>query len=180
MLTIFGKKKIKEDVVTNIFVNTIFNTIDKGFSEIVGLLNDAPEFEISPKIAINNVDHFTLIVFAGNIQNIATYFNNEQGDRITELILNKLCKIYEVDYDKLCDVLKHYQCYLSKINHPSKNMLYAMSKAIFGKYDLYKFQDEYFKNMKSPNPMLLKRLDEVMETFLWNWNSFTKKHQIRH
>ena len=39
MFKIFGKKKIKEDVVANIFVNSILNTIDNGFPEIVGIIN---------------------------------------------------------------------------------------------------------------------------------------------
>ena len=57
-------------------------------------------------------------------------------------------------------------------------MKYAISKGICGKYRLNDFQDEYFKNMKSPNPMLLKRLDEAMDNFIWNWDTFKQKYQI--
>lgn len=178
MFAIFGKKKIKEDIVSNIFINTIFNTIDKGFPEIVGLINDAPEFETSPAISPYDVDQFTLIVFAGNLQYISSYFNDDQGDRIIDAVLLKLSRVFETSEDNLSRVIDEYQCYLSKVNHPSKNTLYAMSKAVFGKYELNQFQDEYFKNMNSPNPMFLKRLDEAMANFKWNWEAFTQKHQI--
>ncbi len=178
MFAIFGKKKIKEDVVANIFVNSILETIDNGFPEIVGILNDAAEFTTSPNLSEKDNDRFTLIVIAGNLAYIPMYLSHSKDERIIRLIFSKLSKVFDVDQERLESVIKEYQTYLSKINHPSKNTLYAMSKAIFGKYELYDYQDEYFKNMKSPNPMLLKRLDEAMENFLWNWETFNQKHYI--
>ncbi|PCJ23904.1 MAG: hypothetical protein COA97_10725 [Flavobacteriales bacterium] len=178
MFKIFGKKKIQENIVANIFVNSILDTIDQGFPEIVGVINDAPEFTTSPNIAETDIDCFTLIVFAANISYIPQHLNNSKDDRITNLIISKLSRVFDVDQEKLENVIKDYQNFLIKVNHPSKNMLYAMSKGIFRKYNLNGFQDEYFKNMNSPNPMFLKRLDEAMDNFLWNWDSFNQKYQI--
>ena len=104
--------------------------------------------------------------------------NDTKDERITNLIISKLGKVYDVDQEKFESVIDNYQNYLTKVNHPSKNMLYAMSKAIFGKYELNEFQDDYFKNMNSPNPMFLKRLDEAMDNFIWNWETFNKKYII--
>lgn len=178
MFKIFGKKKIKEDIVANVYINSILNTIEKGFPEIVGIINDAPEFTTSPNIHVNDEDQFALIVFAANISYIPTHLRDSKEDRITNLIFSKLSTVFGCDQERLEKSIKDYQCYLMKVNHPSKNMRYAMSKAICGKYKLNDFQDEYFKNMKSPNPMLLKRLDEAMDNFIWNWDSFKDKHQI--
>ncbi|NQX96305.1 MAG: hypothetical protein HRT73_00270 [Flavobacteriales bacterium] len=178
MFKIFGKKKIKEDVVANIFVNSILNTIDEGFSEIVGIINDAPEFITSPSVSTADDNSFTLIVFAANLHYIPEYLHNSKDDRITNLIYSKLSNVFDCDQEKLERVIKDYQCYLMKVNHPSKNMHYAISKGIFGKYNLNNYQDEYFKNMKSPNPMFLKRLDEAMDNFIWNWDTFKQKNQI--
>jgi hypothetical protein len=178
MFKIFGKKKIKEDVVANVFVNSILNTIDNGFPEIVGIINDAPEFVISPELHVNDDDQFSLIVFAANISYISDHLHNSKDDRIKNLIFSKLSNVFDCDKDRLEKVIKDYQCYLMKVNHPSKNMKYAISKGICGKYQLNGFQDEYFKNMKSTNPMLLKRLDEAMDNFIWNWDSFKNKYQI--
>jgi hypothetical protein len=178
MFAIFGKKKVKEDIVANIFVNSILNTIDEGFPEIIGIINDSPEFITSPNLAESDVDSFTLIVFAGNLTYIPNYLSNSKDDRVINLIFTKLSRVFDVDQERLEIVIKEYQSYLTKVNHPSKNTLYAMSKAIFGKYELNEYQDEYFKNMKSPNPMFLKRLDEAMENFIWNWDTFNQKYQI--
>ena len=178
MFKIFGKKKIKEDIVANIFVNSILETIDKGFPEIVGIINDASEFTTSPNLTETDADCFTLIVFAANLSYIPKHLHDSKDDRITNLIFSKLSNVFDVDQERLENVIKGYQCYLNKVNHPSKNMLYAMSKGIFGKYELNDYQDEYFKNMKSPNPMFLKRLDEAMDNFVWNWDAFNQKYQI--
>ena len=75
MFTLFKKKKIKEDVAANIFINSILNTIDSGFPEIAGILNDAPEFVKSPQLSVANDDQFTLIIFAVNIDLIDDYFD---------------------------------------------------------------------------------------------------------
>ena len=178
MFTLFGKKKVQENIAANIFVNTILNTVDNGFADVVGVINDAPEFIESPQISSADDDQFILIVFSANLLYIPQYLKNYQDERMEQLIINKLAKAFDADEERLSKVVKDYQCYLKKVNHPSKNTLYAMSKAIFRKYELNQYQDEYFRNMNSPNPMFLKRLDEVMENFLWNWETFLQKHQI--
>lgn len=178
MFTLFGKKKLKEEIVANIFINSILDTVDNGFPEIVGLINEAPEFVQSPNLSEDDSEKFLLIVLAGNLKYIPKYFNNNADDRLIDIIMEKLSKIFNVDPVNLKKVIDDYQSYLSKVNHPSKNTLYGMSKAIFHKYELSKYQDDYFKNMKSPNPMFLKRLDEVIENFIWNWESFNEKYQV--
>jgi hypothetical protein len=32
--------------------------------------------------------------------------------------------------------------------------------------------------MQAPNPLFLKRMDEVMINFVWNWDAFFKKFRI--
>jgi hypothetical protein len=178
MFKLFGKKKIKEDIVANIFVNSILNTIDKGFPEIVGIINDSPEFSVSPELHVNDDDQFILIVFAVNLYYLPDHLHNNRDIRIENLILSKLSKVFDCDSNELEKVIQEYKCYLMKVIHPSKNMKYAMSRGIFGKYQLNEFQVSYFKNMKSPNPMLLKRMDEALNNFIWNWDAFTEKYQI--
>jgi hypothetical protein len=81
----------------------------------------------------------------------------------------------ELEFENL---IRSYQSFISRINQPSKNMVYGMSKAVFHKYSLNNFQDEYFKRMQAPNPLFLKRMDEVMGNFVWNWDAFFKKYRL--
>ena len=178
MFAIFGKKKIKEDVLANVFVNSILDTIDDGFPEVIGIINESPEFVTSPNLLEENSDGFTFIVIAANLSFISKHLDHSISDRFIQIAVSKFSQAFDVNEEKFASVIKKYQTYLCKVNHPSKNMLYAMSKGIFGKYKLNEYQDEYFKNMKSPNPMFLKRLDEVMTNFIWNWEAFSQKHQI--
>jgi hypothetical protein len=32
--------------------------------------------------------------------------------------------------------------------------------------------------MQAPNPLFLKRMDEIMGNFIWNWDAFFKKYRI--
>jgi hypothetical protein len=86
--------------------------------------------------------------------------------------------MYEMSALDFSKMIRDYQSFISRINHPSKNMVYGMSKALFVKYNLNDFQDEYFKRMQAPNPLFLKRMDEVISNFIWNWDAFFKKYKL--
>ena len=175
---IFGKKKLKEDKLANIFVNSILQTAEECFSDILGIIKESPEFVITPEIEDNGDSKFLLIVIAANLKEIPRHLEAHQDNRIINLIITKLSGVFNVEFDKLEGTLRKYQSYLSRVNHPSNNNLYAMSKAVFFKYNLGQYQEDYFKNMNSPNPLFLKRLDEAMKLFLFNWAEMREIHQI--
>ena len=53
-----------------------------------------------------------------------------------------------------------------------------MSKAVFFKYKLGQYQDDYFAQLNAPNPIFLKRMDSIMENYIWDWNSFFNKYKL--
>lgn len=175
---IFGKKKLKEDKLANIFVNSVLQTVDECFSDIVGIINESPEFVQPPNIESDNDSKFLLIVISANLKEIPKHLEAHQDNRMINLIITKLCGVFDVNFDKLEGILREYQSYLSRVNHPSNNNLYAISKAVFFKYELGQYQEDYFKNMNSPNPLFLKRLDEAMKLFLFNWAETKDNYQI--
>ena len=61
MFKIFGKKRIKDDKAANIFVNTIFETVDEGFPLVADLINNSPEFVKSPNVNANDSDAFFFV-----------------------------------------------------------------------------------------------------------------------
>lgn len=178
MLGFLIKKKISEEKLADRFVTGILHLVDQGFPEVAALINDDPEFEHRPELTPKVVDRFLFIVLAGNLAYIPKHFNNYQDVRLMDSILNKLAIALNVDRDKLKQTVSAYQSYMSRINHPSKNIHYAMSKAVFFKYELNDFQEEYFRNMKAPNPLFLKRLDDIMDNFIWNWKEIQEKYKI--
>ena len=178
MLGTILKRKLSDNQVANIFINSIFDTVDKGFKEVAQIINEDVAFVASPAISDNDEGEFGLIVIVGNLSYLESTFDADQAARVEKIIFEKLSKIYaipEVDFTKM---IREYQSFIAKVNHPSKNMVYGMSKAIFYKYKLNQFQDEYFRRMQAPNPLFLKRMDEVMSNFVWNWDAFFKKYKL--
>jgi hypothetical protein len=178
MLGTILKRKLSDNQVANIFINSIFDTVDNGFKEVAQIINEDVAFVNSPTISDNDEGEFGLIVIVGNLSYLESTFDADQAARVEKIIFEKLSKIYaipEVDFTKM---IREYQIFIAKVNHPSKNMVYGMSKAIFYKYKLNQFQDEYFRRMQAPNPLFLKRMDEVMSNFVWNWDAFFKKYKL--
>jgi hypothetical protein len=178
MLGTLIKRRLSDNQVANVFVNTIFDVIDKGFKEVALLINEDTAFVKSPNIQDDQESEFTIIVLVGNISLLENAFDPEQATSIENLIFEKLSKIYDMKLEDFVKYFRDFQSYISRKNHPSKNMIYGMSKALFFKYDLNEFQDDYFKRMQAPNPLFLKRMDEVMQNFIWDWDAFFKKYKM--
>ena len=172
------KKKIREDKVANIFTNSILKTVEEGFPDVVGLLNEAPELVTSPNIQDSDSGKFLLIIVAGNLKLLGQHFSAHQEMRLTNLIMERfaaICNLKKHDFNAL---INEYQAFLKKVNHPSNNVHYSMSKAVFYKYELSQFQEDYFKNLNSPNPLFLKRLDDVVESFIWDWTHLKDNYHL--
>ena len=178
MFSTLIKRRLTDNQVANIFINAIFDSVDKGFEEVALLINEDTAFSSSPKININNNREFGLIVIVGNLSYLESNFEADQTERVEKIIFEKLSKLYAIDVSSFKKLIKEYQSFISRVNHPSKNWVYGMSKAIFYKYKLNEFQDEYFKRMQAPNPLFLKRMDEIMVNFIWNWDAFSKKFKL--
>jgi hypothetical protein len=142
------------------------------------MINEDPAFVTTPDINSADSGKFGLIIITANISLLESTFEVEQASRIEKLVFQKLAKIYGMGELEFENLIRSYQSFISRVNHPSKNMVYGMSKGVFHKYNLNNFQDEYFKRMQAPNPLFLKRMDEVMGSFIWNWDAFFKKYRL--
>jgi hypothetical protein len=178
MLSTILKRKLSDNQVANIFINAIFDTVDNGFKEVAQLINEDVAFVQSPQIGENENGEFGLIVIVGNLSFLESTFDAEQAGRVEKIIFEKLSRIYDMSDLDFSRLIRDYQSFISRVNHPSKNMIYGMSKAVFYKYKLNEYQDEYFKRMQAPNPLFLKRMDEVMGNFIWNWDAFFKRYKL--
>lgn len=177
-ITSIFKKKVSEEKVAELFVNIIFNAVDTSFSEVTELLNNDLNLLSKAKVDPNNQDDFLMIVIAGNFYLLDNYFFEGQEDRIRQLTVEKLAAIYGTDTVTMRSAIDTMLSYFGKINYPSKNTHYAMSRAVFFKYGLNDFQKDYFRNLNTPDPILLKNIDEIMEQFIIKWDTFTEKFRI--
>ena len=178
MFSTLTKRKLTDNQVANVFINAIFDSVDNGFSEVSSIINEDSAFVSSPAINPSNNGEFGMIVLVGNLSFLESTFEADQAERVENIIFDKVSKMYEMDTASFRNLVREYQSFIMRVNHPSKNWIYGMSKAVFHKYNLNEFQDEYFRRMQAPNPLFLKRMDEVMSNFIWNWDAFFKKYRI--
>jgi len=172
------KKKVSEEKVAELFVNILFNAVDSSFEDVAELINNDMNLVERPSIAPDDTDNFLLVIIAGNYRLLEEYFEDGQDDRIRSLVVKRLSTVYEISEEQMQKVIDDMLGFFQKINFPSKNIHYAMSKAVFYKYDLAKYQKEYFRNLSSPDPIFLKHLDEIIDQFVIRWDHFTEKYKI--
>jgi hypothetical protein len=178
MLGIFGRKKIGEEQLAQIFVNAMISMSQEAFPDIAELVNDDPEFVKSPELSPEGYVPFLFVVVAGNLKSLPRRLDGVHAKHVLMNIYAKLAVQYDTSASSIEQHIKKYQSELSRLNHPSKNIVYGMSKLFFHLYDLYPFQNEYYTRIQAQNPIILKRIDSVMNAFLWNWDSINDEYKI--
>ena len=178
MLALFGRKKLTDDKVANLFVHTTIDAVEKGWPEVAGFVIDSPEFVQRPNVCTEDYGKFLMIVVAANFNYIPKNFDEGHDKEIINGAVAKFAEIFGLSSEEFKKKVSDYRSFLSRVNQPSKNTLYSMSRGIFHKYNLNDFQEDYFKSMKVPNPIFLKNMNEIMENFLWDWDAFKDKYKV--
>jgi hypothetical protein len=120
-----------------------------------------------------------MIVLVGNLNFLSRHFSATEEQLLKRSIIGKFAHVFGTTYDDFKRHVDDYEDFMWRTNHPSKNILYGMSKTFFYKYKLTQYQDKYFKDMKAPNPILLKRMDDVMRNFIWDWDAYLSKIKLQ-
>lgn len=167
--TLFGRKKITEDKLANVFVNAVLRLSEQGYPTVVAEVQESPEFLVVPEFGPGDDELFALIVLAGNLLDAPKHMPAGQDRRLFAHAISKFAQAMDVNAAELETEVIALQHYMERINHPSKNTVYAMSKVVFHKFDLFRCQDAYFREMKAPNPIVLSRLNKLMAFCLWDW-----------
>ncbi|MFM1932229.1 MAG: hypothetical protein RL226_1532 [Bacteroidota bacterium] len=178
MMVIFGRKKISVDAAVNHVVSTTVHAVEQGWPEIAGFINDSPEFLRNPNIHHEDFGKFLMIVIAGNFNHIPDNFDQGVDKEIIQGMVMQFSKVFNLQPEVFAQKVKEYRDFISRISHPSKNTVYGMSRAVFYKYELNDFQEEYFRSLKVPNPIFQKNLGDLIENFLWDWKAFQEKFKI--
>ena len=169
LLNWISKRKLTDEKVANIFVNTSLEIVEEGWPKIVELLNASPEFEKSPELDPKDYGRFLMIVVAANLSLVPKHFDPGVDRAIIKRACAKFSRALGVPKEDFTKKIKEFKAFMKKINHPSKNSVTAMTRAVFYKYHLIEVQDAYFRDMNVPNPIIMKVLRDVIINFSWDW-----------
>jgi hypothetical protein len=133
---------------------------------------------VAPGIEPSQDEAFARILLAGNLIEMQRALGPGIDKRMQALSISKFAQALEVDATDLGHEIQQLQGRMERLNYPSKNTVYAMAKVVFTEYDLFCFQDVYFREQKAPNPIVLKRLNGLMGYFLWNWSEVSEQYRI--
>ena len=178
LLSWLSKRKLTDEQVANIFVNTSFETVEMGWPEVASLLNMMPEFEKSPELHSEDYRKFLMIVVAANLSHVPKHFANGVDRAIIKRCVAKFARALEVPKDKFGNKIKEFKSFMKEVNKPSNNSTTAMTRAVIYKYGLIECQDAYFRDMNVPNPIIQKALRDLMVSFIWDWDEISDNYRI--
>lgn len=178
MLSLFGKRKIKPEKAANILVNYIIEVTEKGYNSVETLVNTSNFFETKPEICPDGHKHFLIVACVGNLSFLPRFFDVDTEEAIKQDCFKKLALAFDTDSNTIKELYSDYKSTMVKLNHPSKNMLYAMSKGLFTKLDLNQYQEEFFRSQNVANPMFIKKLDDIMAQTIFNWDDFLQQYKV--
>ncbi len=84
------------------------------------LINEDPVFVSSPSIEETASGEFGMVIIVGNLSFLESTFDADQASRVESLIFKKLAKIYDMDEEDFIKLIRGYQKFISRVNHPSK------------------------------------------------------------
>jgi hypothetical protein len=177
---LFGKKKISEDRLVELYVNSLTNLIDKGFDEVAGFINEDEQFAQSPNITRNEIQWFLYIVFSANLIKVEEFLDEDLAQSVKFKVMDNVVeKFFSEEKEDADELFKIYLSFVSDLYKEHKNIVKTMAIAMFQKYELNKYQQEHFQKLNTPNPKFFKDLCEFLENFLWNWEEFLKTYKIK-
>jgi len=172
------KQKLTEEQVASLFVSTTFESVEHGWPEVASFLNEHPLFIQCPGLDTEDYGRFLMIVVSANLQMIPKHFDSGTDRQIIQHICSKFAKSLHITPEVFTRKVKTYRSFMKQINQPSKNVVLAMTRAIFYKYRLNEFQEEYFSNMNTPEPNIQRDLKVLMSNFLWDWEAFNESYRV--
>ncbi len=177
---LFGKKKISEDKLVDLYINSLAELIDKGFDEVAGFINEDEQFAQSPNISRNEIHWFLYIIFCANLLKIDEFLEENQAQSIKFKVMDEVVnRFFAEEKEDADELFKIYLRFISDLYKEHKNIVKTMAIAMFQKYELNKFQQEHFQKLNTPSPKFFKELCEFLENFIWNWEEFLKAYKIK-
>lgn len=176
--TLFGRKRINEDKLANLFVNSLLDLVAQGFPLVAAEIDESPEFLERPGLSEADEEPFAVIALTANMIEMQRAAEPGLDRRMFSLCVAKFAHAFDRSASEMEEIVNETRDLLERLNHPSKTTVLGIGKVLFERYDLFRFQDTYFRNQRSPNPIVLKRVNNLMGYFMWNWTETFEQYKV--
>ena len=133
----------------------------------------------SPKIKHNQIEWFLYIVFSTNLHNLHYHFESNQLNRLRILVIDEFIESLEGrEHDLTLEQINNYEEYIISLDSVISDLPKSMATAIFNKYGINNCQLDHFQKINTPNPIIIKSIEEATKNYIWNWPDFLEKYKM--
>ena len=173
------KKKVKADVAAAIYVSLLNNVIKEGFVEIKDFINNNNNLEENPNLTDIDIDWFRNIIYLGNLENLNSFFEEQDATVLRGLILDEMCKeLPENEQHLAIERFLDHENYFKELLLQNEYAISAMAYGIFEQYNINEYQGDLFKRKNKPNPIFYNELKNLVKHFMWNWEDYLEKNKL--
>lgn len=177
--SLFGKKKLKEQHVAKVMVGTLNELAEETFPTLTDFLNDVPELKESPSIKPHQLEWFLYIIFSANLYNLKFHFESNQLNRMRILIIDEFIEsLQDREHDLTLEQINNYEEYITGIDRSIDDLPKAMATAIFNKFGINDCQVDHFQKINTPNPIIIKSIEDATKNYIWNWPDLLDKYKM--
>ncbi|MFT4899439.1 MAG: hypothetical protein ACI9U0_001236 [Flavobacteriales bacterium] len=82
------------------------------------------------------------------------------------------------DHDLTLEQINNYEEYISGLDRRHDDLPKSMATALFNKYGLNDCQVYHFQKMNTPNPIIIKSIEDATKNYIWNWSDLFDKFKM--
>lgn len=173
------KKKVKANVAAAIYVSLLNNVIKEGFVEIKDFINNNNNLEENPNLTDIDIDWFRNIIYLGNLENLSSFFEEQDAAVLRGLILDEMYKeLPENEQHLAIERFLDHENYFKELLLQNEYAISAMTYGIFEQYNINEYQGDLFKRKNKPNPIFYNELKNLVKHFMWNWEDYLEKNKL--
>ena len=173
------KKKVKANVAAAIYVSLLNNVIKEGFVEIKDFINNNNNLEENPNLTDIDIDWFRNIIYLGNLENLSSFFEEQDAAVLRGLILDEMYKeLPENEQHLAIERFLDHENYFKELLLKNEHTISAMAYGIFEQYNINEYQGDLFKRKNKPNPIFYNELKNLVKHFMWNWEDYFEKNKL--
>ena len=108
------------------FVNRTLNSIDETYNDFLDAIYNDTELISYPKLDYKDPTELMYLIIAGNMMFFERILSSHEENTICNSIVEQMSVVFDIKFNAMQEKLEKYSSFISRVNHPSKNILYGI------------------------------------------------------